>query len=75
MAALTDAGYAPSTGADGTIRLANCPFDAVAAKHRDVVCGANLAMAEGMVAATEARLVPVLDPRPGACCVAFTPAR
>jgi predicted ArsR family transcriptional regulator len=75
LAALTDAGYAPFTDADGAIRLANCPFDAVAAKHRDVVCGANLAMAEGMVAATGAALVPVLDPRPGACCVAFRAAR
>lgn len=75
LAALRDGGYEPSIDADGTIRLANCPFDAVAATHRGVVCGTNLAMAEGLVEATQSDRVPVLDPQPGSCCVAFSPSR
>lgn len=75
LAALAAAGYEPRIDTDGTIRLANCPFHAIAATHRSIVCGTNLAMAEGMVEATQADVLPVLDPQPGSCCVAFSPSR
>src|SRR5581483_6662453 len=44
------------------IRLRNCPFDALAADHRNLICGMNLALVEGLVAglrtdAFDARLV------------------
>ncbi len=74
-AALADGGYEPLTDATGTIRLRNCPFDALAQEHRSLVCGTNLALAEGIrTGAGATDVVPVLDPQPGFCCVAFVPA-
>ena len=40
---LAQHGYEPSRGEDGVIRLRNCPFHQLAERHRDVVCGMNLA--------------------------------
>ena len=42
-------GYEPYQEPDGTIRLRNCPFDRIAAHHRDLVCGANHAMLQALV--------------------------
>ena len=64
-AALEHGGYEPYLEATGTIRLRNCPFDALADRHRPLMCGTNLAMAEGIVegaGVTELRT----DPRPTA---------
>lgn len=70
--ALAAAGYEPHADAEGTIRLRNCPFDALAQEHRSLVCGANLSLAEGIRAGARAEdFQPVLDPQPGFCCVAF----
>ena len=75
LATLTAAGYEPRTDSTGTIRLANCPFDALVAAHRPLVCGTNLALAEGISREVgPADVGPVLDPQPGLCCVAFVPA-
>ena len=74
LSALANAGYEPHPDERGTIRLRNCPFDALVDTHRPLVCGANLALAQGItrsVGATEVE--PVLDPLPGYCCVAFVP--
>src|SRR5215472_9874708 len=64
-------GYAPA--AQGTvIRLRNCPFHHLAQRHRELVCGMNLALIGGMLDGL--RLPgwqPVLDPLPGHCCVAI----
>jgi predicted ArsR family transcriptional regulator len=69
---LVQQGYEPSRGDDGVIRLRNCPFHRLAERHRDVVCGMNLALVEGLVAGLEANgWHPALDPRPGHCCVAI----
>src|SRR5574341_1364436 len=43
---LEERGYEPYEE-QGTIRLRNCPFDALASDHRDVVCGMNLAVMQG----------------------------
>jgi predicted ArsR family transcriptional regulator len=61
--------------AEGVIRLRNCPYDALVDEHRSLVCGMNLAMAEGLVEAVGAdgAYRPKLDPRPEGCCVAFVP--
>jgi predicted ArsR family transcriptional regulator len=77
LAALRDVlasrGYEPYDDARGTIRLRNCPFDQIAARHRELVCGANLALMERLAD----QLGPcrpvraVLDPRPGRCCIAL----
>jgi predicted ArsR family transcriptional regulator len=69
---LTQQGYEPCGGADGVIRLRNCPFHQLTEQHREVVCGMNLALVEGLVdgLGTDG-LRPVLDPQPGHCCVAI----
>jgi predicted ArsR family transcriptional regulator len=70
--ALENGGYEPITDAHGTIRLRNCPFDALADAHRTLVCGTNLALADGIVAGVGASdIQPVLDRQPGFCCVSF----
>jgi predicted ArsR family transcriptional regulator len=69
-AALRAHGFEPRLGADGTVVLRNCPFHQLAARHRDIVCGMNLALIEGLVAGLRADGIrPELDPRPGQCCV------
>ena len=69
---LTQQGYEPCRGGNGVIRLRNCPFHQLAEQHRDVVCGMNLALVEGLVAGLGAGgWHPALDPRPGHCCVAI----
>lgn len=72
-AALKASGYEPVKDKTGAIHLHNCPFDALAGLHRPLVCGTNLAIAEGMVRGSGATTVqPVLDFQPGRCCVVFT---
>ena len=69
--ALADRGYEPFDDADGAIRLRNCPFDRIAAQHRQLVCGANLAMLQGLTdhLGGTPPVGAVLDPQPGRCCV------
>jgi predicted ArsR family transcriptional regulator len=70
--ALAGHGYEPRRGDDGVIRLRNCPFHQLAEQHRDVVCGMNLGLIEGILTGLEMDgLRPSLDPRPGQCCVAI----
>jgi predicted ArsR family transcriptional regulator len=70
--ALARQGYEPCRGGDGVIRLRNCPFHQLAERHREVVCGMNLTLIEGLVEGLGAdETHPVLDPRPGYCCVAL----
>lgn len=74
ITALEAGGYEPHADETGTIRLRNCPFDALAQEHRPLVCGTNLALAEGIARGVGiTNLRPVLDPKPGMCCVAFVP--
>jgi predicted ArsR family transcriptional regulator len=76
ISALEAGSYEPVTDETGAIRLRNCPFDALVDSHRTLVCGTNLAMAEGLAAGAGISDVrPVLDPQPGYCCVAFVPNR
>jgi len=72
---LREQGFEPiRTGT--AIRLRNCPFDALAKDHTQLVCGMNLALAEGLLAGLEAEGIDVrLDPEPGTCCVALASAR
>jgi predicted ArsR family transcriptional regulator len=69
---LAQQGYEPCRGGDGVIRLRNCPFHQLAERHRETVCGMNLALVEGLLAGLGANgWRPVLDPTPGHCCVAI----
>jgi predicted ArsR family transcriptional regulator len=68
---LAERGYEP-VEQDGRLRLGNCPFDALVDTHRDLVCGMNLALAEGILDGLgERRASATLDREPGLCCVAF----
>ena len=69
---LTQQGYEPCGDDDGVIRLRNCPFHQLTERHKEVVCGMNLALVEGLVEGLGADgWRPALDPRPGYCCVAI----
>jgi predicted ArsR family transcriptional regulator len=65
---LRDRGYQPVQDGD-TVRLRNCPFHALAEGFPALVCGMNLALIEGLAPGPWA---PVMDPRPGGCCVALS---
>jgi predicted ArsR family transcriptional regulator len=72
MRALDARGYEPRAGERGEIVLGNCPFDALVEEHRPLVCGMNLALAEGVLEGLgERRLRAELDQQPGQCCVSF----
>jgi predicted ArsR family transcriptional regulator len=67
---LVDEGYAPEVRADATVCLANCPFDALARRQRDVMCPTNRALLRGVLAGAGVKShEPRLDPAPGRCCV------
>ncbi len=69
---LDERGFQPRSEANGTIRLGNCPFYALAAEYRDAVCGVNLALLSGVLEGLRAphlRAFPV-EPDAG-CCVAI----
>jgi predicted ArsR family transcriptional regulator len=69
---LAEHGYEPRRDDAGTIRLRNCPFHQLAEQHKEVVCGMNLGLIEGIVAGLGVPGVrPALDPSPGHCCVAI----
>jgi predicted ArsR family transcriptional regulator len=71
---LTERGYEPHVVGD-TIRLGNCPFHDLVERHRDLVCGMNVALADGLLEGLgEHRATARLDPQPGLCCVAIEPA-
>jgi predicted ArsR family transcriptional regulator len=74
--ALAARGYEPYDDVDGAIRLRNCPFDRIAAHHRQLVCGANHAMLRALTEHLDGDppVQTVLDPQPGRCCVVLTRA-
>lgn len=67
-------GYEPYRTEDGTIRLRNCPFHPLAARQRDLVCGMNRELLDGLLRGLGNEGVQaVLAPRPGECCVELRP--
>ncbi len=68
--ALQAHGYEPRL-VDGEIVLANCPFHALAERHRTLVCGMNLDLLGGLVDGIGAggHLAARLAPQTGQCCV------
>ena len=70
MTALRGGGYQPHAGPDGGIELLNCPFHRLAQEHRDLVCGLNLRLIEGVITeSTRPQARAELEPSPGRCCV------
>jgi predicted ArsR family transcriptional regulator len=72
---LRERGYEPRESETGEIRFGNCPFHALVEEHRPLVCGMNLALAEGLLEELGDGVQARLDPQPGLCCVAIGPAR
>ncbi|MBO0875250.1 MAG: ArsR family transcriptional regulator [Pseudonocardia sp.] len=72
VGALRACGYLPSVESDGEgglIELRNCPFHRVAAEQRELVCGLNLSLVDGVIAGSRESARAELRPRPGRCCV------
>ncbi|MET8473670.1 transcriptional regulator [Streptomyces sp. NPDC006422] len=61
-------GYQPYWD-EGTLRLRNCPFHALAEEFPALICGMNLALLEGVASDAWA---PAMDPCPGGCCVSLS---
>jgi predicted ArsR family transcriptional regulator len=65
-------GYEPTETSSGEIRFRNCPFHALVENHRELVCGMNLGLAQGILEGLgDRRAIARLDPQPGLCCVAI----
>lgn len=73
LATLRRSGYQPRAEVNGDIELRNCPFRRPAREHREVVCGLNRSLLDGIISAStepDSRAIP--DSRPGRCCVLVT---
>ena len=67
--ALIENGYEAQRSA-GTIVLRNCPFDALAREHTELVCGMNLAILTAVTEQLEETALSArLEPAPDRCCV------
>lgn len=71
--ALAGQGYEPLVDPavdPDTVLLANCPFDALAHAHTELVCGLNRSFVQGVVDGVGcAGATAHLEPEPGQCCV------
>lgn len=70
LTVLNGCGYQAQATDAGQIELCNCPFHALSQEHRDVVCGLNLHLIQGLLDAgdqPDARAE--LTFRPNRCCV------
>jgi predicted ArsR family transcriptional regulator len=54
---------------DETVVLANCPFDALARKHTDLVCGLNRSFVQGVADGLGCAATASLEPADERCCV------
>ncbi|MCI0633617.1 MAG: transcriptional regulator [Actinobacteria bacterium] len=71
---LEETGYEPYRDEDGCVRLRSCPFHKLADQERDLVCGMNQRLVQGIVRGLgNDTLGVVLDPVPGECCVRLEP--
>jgi predicted ArsR family transcriptional regulator len=72
-AALTRYGFEPDRVTPTLLRLRNCPFDPLAGKAPQLVCGINHAFLTGFLNTLHAStLTAVQAPRAGWCCVELT---
>ncbi|HMG29903.1 MAG TPA: hypothetical protein VK585_07270 [Jiangellaceae bacterium] len=63
-------GYEPYSDDDRSVRMRNCPFHPLAARQRDLVCGMNRELIDGLLRGLGNSTVDAaLAPRPGECCV------
>jgi predicted ArsR family transcriptional regulator len=71
MHALRVCGFEPRRTTEGSVVLRNCPFDSLRSERRELVCGMNLALIEGLLEGLELDVRAELAPREGMCCVAL----
>lgn len=63
-------GYEPYRDDDRSVRMRNCPFHPLAARQRELVCGMNRELIDGLLRGLGNSTVDAtLAPRPGECCV------
>ncbi|HZD17784.1 MAG TPA: transcriptional regulator [Actinomycetota bacterium] len=71
---LEETGFEPYRDDRGCVRLRSCPFHGLAEQERDLVCGMNERLINGVVRGLgNATVGVVLDPIPGQCCVRLEP--
>ncbi len=71
--ALAAHGYEPRREGDDLL-LVNCPFDALAREHTELVCGLNEAFVGGLLEGADCQqLCAHLEPEEGLCCVKVRP--
>ena len=69
-AVLERLGFEPYDSGPSALRLGNCPFHPLNAESRELVCGLNIALIEGLLRGIGAKgAQAVLAPRSGECCV------
>ncbi|WP_432003233.1 helix-turn-helix transcriptional regulator [Streptomyces sioyaensis] len=69
-------GFEPVRETPTRLRLRNCPFQPLATKAPDLVCGMNHAFIAGYLQGLEVRGVEAaLAPHPGECCVELGPTK
>ena len=67
-------GYEPYRDDEQSVRMRNCPFHPLAARQRDLVCGMNRELIDGLLRGLGNSTVnATLAPRPGECCVELRP--
>lgn len=70
---LAGQGYEPQL-ADDVLTLHNCPFDSLAQKYTELVCGLNRTFVQGVVDGMDRPdATACLEPEPGWCCVKVRP--
>lgn len=72
---LASQGYEPRVETAAVV-LSNCPFDTLAKKHTELVCGLNRDFVQGVAEGMGCDEVDAcLEPEPGRCCVKVRPQR
>jgi predicted ArsR family transcriptional regulator len=71
---LEQVGYEPYRTEEGSVRMRNCPFHPLADRQRELVCGLNRELCDGVLRGLgNDGVQAVLAPRPGECCVELRP--
>jgi len=70
--ALETFGFEPQRTREGEVILRNCPFESLRADRRELICGMNLALIQGLIEGLGLEnVIAALAPREGMCCVAL----
>jgi predicted ArsR family transcriptional regulator len=70
---LAGQGYEPRLDGRDVV-LANCPFDTLARRHTDLVCGLNRSFVQGVADGLHCPVTACLEPADERCCVTARPS-